>query len=55
MLFLSVGGADLALELLFLRIDVCTGVRFECVSPPSLVEAEPVEGVGWTGGVTLGC
>ena len=53
-MFLSVGGADLALEA-FLRIDFCTGVRFEGVSPPSPVEAEPVEGVGWTGGVTVGC
>ncbi len=47
------GGADLAREVL--RIDFWT---FERVSPPSLVESEPVGGIGWSGveGVgTLGC
>ena len=47
------GGADLAR--LPLRMDFWT---FDRVSPPSLVESEPVGGIGWSGaeGVgTLGC
>ena len=57
-MFRSVGGADFALERLFLSMDFRIGGGFERDSPPSLVEVESVGGEGWngaTGGGTLGC